>query len=462
MFCVECSVWNVCSGTEPLRVPEQGRHWRGVPARLRVSRPAERGFGTALWCRVLRASKKLHSPLTQLKLLSCGCALGGAGIGRPHKPAKPRRGRAPHAGGHPRPRAPKRQRLDAFLSTSSDPPAAVAGQPPAGAAAMAAKASAPAGHGGSAAEEGPAGGGAALLSYSQVDPSVLEELPAELRQEVLGQLAGPAAGGVGRKRQRAGGAGPSRLGQRAAAVAAWDPGAQQQAQHTGHAEEAQPFAGGFGGSEGASEETRGLLEELPESLREWVEQSGGLHNDCAAGAGAGRQLGPALEQCLQDLERHWGQQSQPSPQSQPAQQLQPSGQLQCKEQSQPSGDVATAAEVEPTLAPPAEGHEAPGTAGASQQQPALLPPAGGSNSSSGDVRAVQQALAALRRGLLRGCRRLVDGRLDEVKSALDAVQRLGRQHPWWAEQAHSVVEGVQAMVEAEHGWRLRLGSCLEE
>ena len=230
---------------------------------------------------------------------------------------------------------------------------------------------------------GPEGGGAVGAlpgSLSQVDPSVLEELPPEVQKEVLSALT-PGGLRRWRQRQRAGsGAQPSRLGRSsgaAAAATAQQLGQQAQQDQQGSAvreaeevqlsQEKEPPEEGLGGP--------GV--EVPTPLRQWL-----------AGAAPGGRLSPALEAALEELE----------------------------------GNAAAASSASQP--------------GAEEQE-------------------------ALCTALVRGCSALVACQLDELRAALGAVQRAGQRHGWFAGAAQRVVGRVQAAVEAEHGWRLRLGGWLE-
>jgi hypothetical protein len=407
----------------------------------------------------------------------CSCA----GIGRPARSPpgqRPKRGRPPHAAGHPRP-ASKRQRLDAFLSHSG-PPAAQMRQQQAhhqegqqqeegqqeGQRAEAAHGDAP-GPLAAPAQRGGAGAGAppavrlgtAPTSLSQVDPEVLEELPPGLRSEILAQLT-PGGAARWRTRQRAGGAGarpgsgqgpgPSRLGLSSAAIAA----AEQPGGGGGHSsssgdsmlprespgervadgwQQARGEEAELAQGEGPSSQPQQLALALPAALREWLDQAAGRE---ASRPGAGPQLGPALELCLEEWEERWGAEQSDSRESQGGLGVpHKGGSMASRGASQeplPSGGAAAAA-----------GGREGAAAGA-----------GGSGHLA--------ALDALCEGLVAGCSALVAERLDELKAALQALQRLGRQRPWFAAPAARVVRSVQGMVRREHGWELRLSSWLEE
>jgi len=106
------------------------------------------------------------------------------------------------------------------------------------------------------------------------------------------------------------------------------------------------------------------------------------------------------------------------------------------------------------------------------QQDPISPPAarglhhspGAGSPGSQRSRALQRSLHALGRSLQQAAAALLAARdLEQLRLLLLAVQRLGRRHPWFAEGAgQAALDAAQQGVQAQYGWKLRLGPGLLE
>ena len=394
-----------------------------------------------------------------------------AGISRPAKrqpPAVPASRRGGQGGSHqgvplhrPQP-VPKRQRIDAFISHAPPPPQ----------------------------RQQQAQQAAGLLSLSQVDPAVLQELPAEVRREVLQQLQPGGRPHGSRALPR------SRLGQQQRETeAAW----QQRWQEEQQLREAETAdAVGSMLVDGASQQWAGggaaLLQQeeqpqeaavLPPAVQRFVVEAGS--------AASAQSLAAALAGCLEQLEA----------------QLAADSAQQQQQQQQPEAAADTGGEGSGGGSDDAEGGSAGavavggGTNGPTSSMDKDLPPtqriaadsddeaaddaaasgaeaaevAGdGRHGSGGSPRAqadhapaaapasgeLRRSLDALGAAVQRAAAALLARKdLEQLRLLLLAVARLGGEHPWFAGAAAAATEAAQGRVAARYGWRLRLPGLLQ-
>ncbi|GAB4820844.1 hypothetical protein N2152v2_007890 [Parachlorella kessleri] len=434
---------------------------------------------------------------------------------------KPKRGRPAQAASYPRP-VPKRQRLESFLSHANPPPALFQQpvQPPGQGSGKAARAlqehsiqAAPAAaNRGAAAVPAPAVPGpsaaravvtaaaaasgkaavpstaaaaaaAAPSSLSQVDPEVLDELPADVRREILAQLT-PGGLQRWRKRHRSGGGAPapSRLGlpgsDRAAtgtaiptrALSGEGEEGYQQGQVVGDLQRGQQCSW----HEGFGPARQHQLESLPEAMQRWLgalsDQNPRQFPPTAC------QLGPALEASLRGLEQQQGllqggpgqpqESGSPASCSSASQHDACSGGVGDGSASQGGGvDNGGAAASREVLSLASVGGASPDARAATHLAADAPAAAAGATATAAPVAVAAaerlQAINALSEGLVEGCSWLVAGRLDELRGCLQAVLLQGRRRAWFAKHAEAVVRSVQGMVQQEHGWELRLDSWLD-
>lgn len=362
---------------------------------------------------------------------------------------------------------------------------------------------------------------AAQLSFSQLDPGVLQELPPEVRQEVLQQLQQRSGGGKGiatarhRQPQR------SRFGQQRDEEQAWQRRwLEEQAMR--EAEEA-AAASGLPPGGGACSEAAWLDEEpsqactgqgadpppVPPAVELFLQQ--------AAQAGSVPSLAAALAGCLQELEEQLlsgaaaslpAQQEGQLSSEQRANQRSGSSSADCPSSGSPAslegdsrvgrdgaaGVGGTHVELPPTQPVQEAGAERrPGSAGAtaapSPQQdsmqrirgqqraaagnaspsPAASPAAATAAASRGGSLTapvhsqIPHALKLLRRCLQQAAAELLLMRdLEQLRQLLRAVLRLGAAYPWFAKGGgEAVAAAAQRSVRAQYGWPLRLAGLLD-
>jgi hypothetical protein len=309
-----------------------------------------------------------------------------------------------------------------------------------------------------------------VLSLSQIDPSVLAELPAELRQEVMQQLRQEAGAPIrqgGRKHQR------SRLGQRNGEQHAWqqrweEERQQQQQQQDGKVLAAGAVAAARSAVEQMPQQQLQLADgqepnkELPAAILQFLQTA----NECEAGHGTSGSLAAALADCLEQLQAELAGKKGSRLSSPPCQ-------IPRSSPTPRSADAASArpssmdADVPPTqlvVVEEAAGAKGEAAAAADRQtgrQPHEDGPAGDGGDVSGAAVAelqlqegVQQALCS---GIQRAAVTLLAGRdLEQLRELLRAVQRLGLCHQWF--DATAAVDAAQQHAQGAYGWRLRLSS----
>lgn len=343
------------------------------------------------------------------------------------------------------------------------------------------------------------------LSLSQVDPSVLAELPAEVRQEVLQQLqAGGGAGGRagGRPQQHR-----SRLGQLKDEERAWRRRWEdEQQQRAAEAAEAAAVVADDPGSplltprreeEQGAEQHKRAASPLPPAVQQFAEM--------AVVPASAVSLAAALAECLEQLLAAAAAGEEASPPQQRSRTPSPNS------SSGGRGDSSKEMEVDEALPPtqpvvleredqqgPAgslgclpSGAEAAGAQAGGSSQPLQQSPwqdsmqqrDGGPASDEGPQQhaagsagsralcfprrpgggELQHGLQALGRSLQHAAGALLAaGDLEQLRLLLLAAQRLCRRHPCFAEGGGgAAVEAAQRGVERRYSWRLRLGGLLD-
>lgn len=363
---------------------------------------------------------------------------------------------------------------------------------------------------------------AAQLSFSQLDPGVLQELPPEVRQEVLQQLQQRSGGGKGIATARHRQPRRSRFGQQRDEEQAWQRRwLEEQAMR--EAEEA-AAASGLPPGGGAYSEAAWLDEDEPSQACTGqgadpppVPPAVELFLQQAAQAGSVPSLAAALAGCLQELEEQLlsgaaaslpAQQEGQLSSEQRANQRSGSSSADCPSSGSPAslegdprvgtdgaaGVGGTHVELPPTQPVQEAGAERrPGSAGAtaapSPQQdsmqrirgrqraaagkaspsPAASPAATTAAASRGGSLTapvhsqIPHALKLLRCCLQQAAAELLAMRdLEQLRQLLRAVLRLGAAHPWFAKGGgEAVAAAAQRSVQAQYGWPLRLAGLLD-
>ncbi|KAL4443032.1 hypothetical protein ABPG77_008523 [Micractinium sp. CCAP 211/92] len=364
---------------------------------------------------------------------------------------------------------------------------------------------------------------AVQLSLSQLDPTVLQELPTEVRQELLQQLQQqqqPAGDDGHRQQQRR-----SRLGQQRDKEQAWQ-WRWREEQALREAEEAAAV-------DGVLLASRAGWEAAGQPLGENAQQEAGQEDGAppvpvavelflqqAEQAGSAQSLAAALADCLRQLEE---QLVTGGAASSPAQHLQ-SQLLPEKCAGHGSGNAGGCpndGRHRSSLADTPRGSKDSGAGSASrdpgvpstqpvgqagadqhpgsskQQAPALSPrqdsmqrnngrqqggapdaaffpaaspgaarpdcPGGSGNSGTASCSQLQPALKELGRCLQQAAAELLAARdLEQLRTLLRAVLKLGEQHPWFeAGAGQAAMAAAQRAVQARYGWPLRLPGLLD-
>ena len=412
-----------------------------------------------------------------------------AGIGRarrrlpPAGPAGRRGDKAGHHGGagsggllrH----VSKRQRIDSFVS--NPPPLGITGSGRALAAAAAARRE-------------------QQMSLSQVDPSVLAELPPEVRHEVVQQLQQDDGKQHTRRQHR------SRLGQQHDEERAWQQRWEEERQQQGLEEaELAAVAGGTvcglvsRGMNGAGLERQQVdadLEQLPDAVQQFLQAADVVVAEARPNPASS--LAAALAECLQQLPAQLDGDGDgvPAPRLRsPSPSQEPGSRSRGSRDAPPGssgGSSSMDVDVPPTQLVGVDGHEvvpaeeaaAPPLAGSDRLQPSpQLPslqqdgvqavqrqakcregshPIGSGASSSppgsGFHRPrVQQGVQALGSSIQHAAAALLANRdLEQLRLLLLAVRRLAQRHVWFATTGGAAVDAAQARVQEVYGWRLRL------
>ena len=319
------------------------------------------------------------------------------------------------------------------------------------------------------------------LSLSQVDPSVLAELPPDVRREVLQQLqqVGSGAAGAGkhcgRQQHR------SRLGQQQDQERAWQQRWEEEQQQ--RELEAAAAAGSLASdADDSAEEEEGQHPErqeqdlLPPAVQQFLAQ--------AQAAPAASSLAAALADCLRQLESQLASEVPASPAVPPP--GSGGGDAAGNSSSSPAGSSGGGSggvemELPPTQVVEVEGQEQPTQQQAEGGDGAGMPGFAGGSAGSGPQQSprqdsmqrrggtaagqeeVQAGLQALGSAVQQAAAALLSAKdLEQLRLLLLAVRRLARRHPCFGSGAgETAIEAVQLRVQGRYGWRLRLAGLLD-